>query len=187
MDNEDVKEQLIMGTMDLLRKTKDASKVTSRQIVAASGSTLGMINYYFDSKDALVETAVSRIIAEKAAGVKDTQKKDMFPEQKLFEYLVKVSDTTVEYADYTRPTIPYVLLEKVIEEPYHLLPMVKECFGNERSEVECRMIAYQLTTSLQMAFYRSSDLRNYIGMNVIDKEQRIVYIRYLLGILGINV
>ena len=88
MDNEDVKEQLIMGTMDLLRKTKDASKVTSRQIVAASGSTLGMINYYFDSKDALVETAVSRIIAEKAAGVKDTHKKDMFPEQKLFDYLV---------------------------------------------------------------------------------------------------
>lgn len=186
MENESVKEQLIQATIRLLVEKKDVSKITARQIVATSGSTLGMINYYFDSKDALITTAVKRLIAERAVEAKAIMSKDVPPRQKLLEFLVKVSDITVEYAQYTKSTIPYVLLEQEIEEPYHILPIIKEYFGNERTEIECRIIAYQLTSFSQIAFYRATDFKKYTGIDVLEQEQRTTLFYTLIGILGLE-
>lgn len=111
MKNDNVKEQLLSATMKLLTETNNAGKITARQIAAESGANLAMINYYFSSKDALISAAVDKLIANRAIELEEIREKNIPAKQKLTEFLLKMSDITVEYTQYTKATIPYTLLE----------------------------------------------------------------------------
>ena len=102
MENESVKEQLIQATVKLLLETNDASKITARQIASESKANLGMINYYFTSKDALVHTAVNRLIEERGIQLKEIMNGDTPSKQKLIDFLIKLSDITIEYSQFTK-------------------------------------------------------------------------------------
>ncbi len=183
MQNTSVKDQILSATIRLLEQSADAGKITARQIAAEADANLAMINYYFASKDALISAAVDSLIAKRAIELKEIKEKDIPAKQKLIEFLLKLSDITVEYAEYTKPTLPYVILEKEIEEPYHILPMIIECCGEERSETACRIIAYQLTTFLQITFYRSDDFRKYAGLDITKPEDRKALITTMIDTL----
>lgn len=160
------------ATMRLLGETGSARGLTARQIAAEADANLAMINYYFGSKDALLTAAVSAFIAERAVGLKRAGAGRGDPKHRLHAFLAAMSDLTVEYAELTRPTVPWVLLEGEFDAAYHLLPLVRECFGERRSEDECRLIAYQLISFSQLVFYRSADFQRYTGIDVDDKRQR---------------
>lgn len=187
MQNDNVKEQLLNATITLLTENCNASKITARQIATKAEANLAMINYYFASKDALISAAVDQMIANQAVELEAIKEKDIPAKQKLLEFLLKMSDITVEYAQYTKSTVPYVLLEKEIEEPYLILPMVKECYGDKRSETECRMIAYQLITFSQIAFYRSNDFKKYSGLDIMKSKDRKELFNTLMNILMIQI
>ncbi len=183
MHSDTVKDQLAQATMKLLAKSKNPSKITARQIAHEADANLAMINYYFGSKDTLLSTAVSMLIADKAVALEEIRESGAPASQKLRDFLITLSDITIGYADLTRPTIPYLLLEGDIEIPYHILPMVKECCGGRRSETECRIIAYQLIAFSQLVFYRSGDFLKYTGINVHEKKQRDTLFQTSLDIL----
>ena len=182
MQLDDVKDSLIQATIQLLTKNKNSGKITARQIANEAGVNLAMINYYFSSKDALVNLAVSKIMEERADELKVIRSSNIPPKQRLKEFLITMSDITIDYAELTKPTVPYVLLEGEIELPYYILPMVKECFGDKRTETECRIIAYQLISFSQLIFYRSIDFLKYTGVDINDKEQRDALFQSMLDL-----
>lgn len=181
-----VKAQLLNATIKLLTESSDANKITARQIAAEAGANLAMINYYFASKDALISAAVDKMIANRAIELEEIKEKNIPAKQRLIEFLIKMADITIEYSNYTKATASYTLLEKEIEEPYHILPMIKECLGNSHSETECRIIAYQLTTFSQITFFRSNDFRKYSGLDIMNTEQRKILIHTIVDILIAN-
>lgn len=183
MHNSAVKDQLIQATVNLLTKSKNPKTITARQIAHEANANAAMINYYFGSKDTLLSTAVNKLIADRAVALQEIRESSIPARQKLKEFLVTLSDITIDYAELTRPTIPYLLLEGEIEVPYHILPMVKECCGDRRSETECRIIAYQLISFSQLVFYRSSDFSKFTGINIEDKGQRDRLLQTTLDIL----
>lgn len=182
MHNDNVKERLIQAAMELLTEIKNPSKITARQIANEAKANLAMINYYFSSKDALVNIAVSKLMADRANELKEIKDSDMPAKQKLKEFLVTMSDIAIDYSELTKPTIPYLLLEGEIELPYYILPIIKECFGDKRSETECRIIAYQLISFSQLVFYRSDDFLKYTGIDINDEKQRNALYQSILDI-----
>lgn len=182
MQGDTVKDQLIQATMRLLTKSKNPGKITARQIAHEADANLAMINYYFGSKDTLLSTAVSKLIADRAVELNEIMMSSIPPRKKLRDFLVTLSDITFDYAELTKPTIPYLLLEGEIEVPYHILPMIKECCGDTRSETECRIIAYQLIAFSQLVFYRSNDFLKFAGIAIEDKKQRDSLFQTLLDI-----
>ncbi len=183
MQPDNVKEQLLNAAMKLLTESNDASKITARQIAAEAGANLAMINYYFASKDALISEAVDKLIANRAVELEEIKEKNIPAKQRLIEFLLKMADITVEYSQYTKATASYTLLEKDIEEPYHILPMVKECLGDRYSETECRIISYQLTTFSQIVFFRSDGFRKYSGLDIMKAEERKTLINTMVNTL----
>lgn len=182
MHNNNVKEQLLTATIKLLSESNDAGKITARQIAAEADANLAMINYYFPSKDALISAAVDTMIANRAIKLEEIKEKNIPAKQRLIEFLLKMSDITVEYSRYTRATVPYALLEKDIEEPYHILPMIIECCGNKRTETECRIIAYQLTSFSQVVFFRADDFKKYSGLDMMNSEDRKAIFEMMIDI-----
>lgn len=180
MNEDNVKERLIQATMDLLKKEKSAKKLTARKIAETAEANLAMINYYFKSKDELVSIAVDQLI--EASG----QKQEVLlletedPKEWLIAFLIATADSTCDYAELTRPTIPYLLLESEFDLSYQILPMVKACFNNQKDETECRLIAYQLVSFLQLAFYRGKDFERYSSIDVMNRNQRHQLCRMLV-------
>ena len=72
MDN---KECIIRATVSLINeKGDDIDEITVRDICKRAGVGLGLVNYYFESKDKLIETCVERIIngiVEKFAEIRE--------------------------------------------------------------------------------------------------------------------
>lgn len=52
--------------------------------------------------------AVGRILEDKAVDLMAIKEKEVSPEIKLREFLVKFSDILIKYADIVRPSIPYI-------------------------------------------------------------------------------
>ena len=182
MPGESVKDRLVLATVGLLRDRADASGITARQIAREADVNLAMINYYFGSKDALLTAAVSLVIADKAAALTEIGGRSGPADAKLRDFLSTLSDITMEYAELTRPTVPWVLLEGELDATHHLLPLVRDCFGDRRSETECRIIAYQLVSFSQLVFYRSASFLKYTGIDIEDKRQRDELLRTILDI-----
>lgn len=180
MNEENVKERLIQATMDLLKKEKSAKKMTARKIAETADANLAMINYYFKSKDELVSLAVNQLIEASGEKQEELDLKDQVPKERLITFLTAIADSTCEYAELTRPTIPYLLLEGEFDLSYQILPLIKECFNNQRDETECRVIAYQLVSFLQIAFYRGKDFERYSSIDVMDEHQRHQLCRVLV-------
>lgn len=172
MIEDNVKERLIQATMDLLDESKSSKKITARKIADAAEANLAMINYYFKSKDELVMIAVSRLIEASAQRQKRIQDENRSPKERLIDFLIATSDTTCEFSDLTRPTIPYLLLEGDFDLSYELLPYVKACLPNQTAESESRLIAFQLVSCLQLTFYRSEDFSRFASIDVMDQTQR---------------
>lgn len=180
MNEENVKERLIQATVNLLQDEQEIKRITARKIAEAAEANLAMINYYFKSKDELVSIAVDRLIEASGQKQEELQKNVADPKEKLIAFLVATADSTCDYAELTRPTIPYLLLEGEFDLPYQLLPLVKACFSEQKNETECRVIAYQLVSFLQLAFYRGKDFERYSSIDVMDKEQRRQFCQLLV-------
>lgn len=58
MKADSTKEQLINATIQLLSSHRDVSSITAREIVAKANVNLAMINYYFKSKEELINISI---------------------------------------------------------------------------------------------------------------------------------
>jgi AcrR family transcriptional regulator len=118
MQNDNVKKQLIDATMKLLSNSNNPSKITKE-----ANANLVMINYYFGSKDTLVNMAVNTLLANRSKELKEIIDSRIAAKQKLIPFLTAISDITIDFSELTKPTISYLLLEGDIELPYQ----IKEC------------------------------------------------------------
>ncbi len=170
MKDENQKELLLQATVALLKEAERPEKVTSRQIADHAGVNLAMINYYFGSKDALVARAVSTILDVSSEIFRAPADPAETPKERLRNILRQICMLVVKYRRYTRLYVPHLLLEEEITLPQYLLPEIRAHFGGRRDETECRVIAYELVSFLQLAFYRDEAFLKYAGINLSDEE-----------------
>ena len=182
MKNENTKEKLILATIKLLSKSKDPTQITARQIVAEAKTNLAMINYSIKSKEDLMNIAIGRIISSSANRFKVIQHEGITPKEQLKRMLYNLCEITVSYSQFTKITIPYILLQDEITLPFDILPIIMEYFNIRKSETECRIIAYQMISFMQLIFLRSEDFMKYSGINIFNSEQRNNFIDMQLNL-----
>jgi len=178
----DVREQILNATVKLLRDAKDPESITVRDIAAAAGVQLAMINYYFRSKDELLYQAVG-VLRNKMAGdwlsVKD---KEMNPYMRFREMLIALCGMSVKYSRYMRLTVEYELTKAEIVSTQHTLPLIREICGNKRSETGIRITAYEIISTLQLIFFRAKDISAYLGFDVLEYDRMVEIIDTILAI-----
>ncbi|WP_028530720.1 TetR/AcrR family transcriptional regulator [Paenibacillus sp. HW567] len=166
----DTKDKLIEATKKLLLSSKAPKKITARQISSEANVNLAMINYCFGSKDELLKIAIDSIIASefKQYAITDISHS---PKEKLKKVLYHICEVTIKYANITRLSVPYVLLDAPIEIPDEILPYIKEHFHDTRNEQFCKILAYEVISFLQLIFYRAEDFYKYSGVNIFNEIQ----------------
>lgn len=172
MKNENTKEKLILATIILLTTSQDPTQITARQIVAEAKTNLAMINYCFKSKESLMNIAIGRIISSSANGFKVVSDEGITLKEQLKRMLYNLCEITVSYSQFTKISITHILLQDEITLPLDILPIIKEYFNAKKSETECRIIAYQMISFMQLIFLRSEEFMKYSGINIFNAEQR---------------
>lgn len=170
MKEENQKVLLLQATIALLEEAKQPEKVTSRQIAERAGINLAMINYYFGSKDTLVAQAVSEILDISSELFRFPPDPAKPPKERLRGILRQICLVVLKYRRYTRLYVSHLLLEEEITLPQYILPEIRAHFGGSRDETECRVIAYEMVSFLQLAFYRDDAFLRYAGLNLADEE-----------------
>lgn len=170
--------------VELLQECADISEITSRKITKRANVNLSTINYYFNSKDELINIAVNKLIGDTAdiyfQNITDSSSS---PKAKLRNFLINISDMIVNYEKYTKQIIPYILLKEKFIQTMEILPLVKECFKKNKSDKECRVISYQLISFMQLAFYRSDKFKSFSKIDIMNKKERDELIDMELNLL----
>ncbi|MFB6468867.1 TetR/AcrR family transcriptional regulator [Cytobacillus sp. Hz8] len=143
--------------------------LTARKISTETGTNLAMINYCFKSKDELLKIAVDEIIAEEFNQYSQLNSHNISAKEQLREILLHVCNAMIKYRELTRLSIPYLIMNDEISLPLDILPFIKEHFGVNKSEAECRVIAFQIVYTMQVIFYRNEDFRKYSGIDITNK------------------
>ena len=170
MAQEKQKEVLISAAKDLLEQSEKPEDITSRAIAERAGVNAAMINYYFQSKDKLLTAAVGEIISASAEKF-HLPNRNLPPKQRLAEILWEICHSVLKYERLSKIFVPQMLLEGKIEAPFYLLPDIRAHFGGRKNETECRVIACQLVSFLQLAFYRSDAFYKYTGIDLTSEEE----------------
>ena len=165
-EDKSLKQALMQAAKELLQESEKPEELTSRQIAGRAGTNAAMINYYFGSKEELVTKAVGEILDFSSRIFRAPSDPSVPPKEKLRRVLKQICAVVLRYRRYTRVYIPHILLENEIDLPLYILPQIREHFGMGKGEAECRIIAYQMVSFLQLVFYRSEDFLRYSGINL---------------------
>jgi len=180
----DAKEHILDAAVKLLKDAKDPESITVRDIAAAAGVQLAMINYYFRSKDELLYRAVGYLRNKMAGDWLSVKGKDreMNAYMRLRKMLIALCGMSVKYSRYMRLTVEYELTRAEIVSPQHTLPLIREICGDKRSETGMRITAYEIISTLQLIFFRAKDISAYLGFDVLEHEQMTEVIDTILAI-----
>ncbi|WP_058301667.1 TetR/AcrR family transcriptional regulator [Gorillibacterium timonense] len=178
--SDEVKKALLDATVALLHETQDAALLTVRQIADRAQVNIAMINYYFTSKDELVNQAIDLVLKDAVEQWLTVKEEDVDPTTRLINMLKQMADMVIQYYGYTKLSVTYQLVKGDMSVPLYLLPLLKEIYPDRKGEEELRLAAFVLITSTQAMLCRHEEFYKYSGFNAFDKKQRDSAIELLI-------
>ena len=179
------KDQLIDAIFSLMEEKEDPLQVTSREIAARAGVKPSMINYCFESRENLIyltfQKQYFKFLEEK--NVAELMKKDLPPKTFLKEIHYIIAECLVENPKFNKAITPSVLFKRNLGHQSFSYPYVKKHYGNRKTEKECKLIAYELSTMMQLILYRKDDIKRDFGIDLDDKKQLKKYIDMRVDLL----
>lgn len=179
------KNKLIEAAFCLMEESDDPLNVTSRQIAERAGTKPSMINYCFGSRENLLyetfqkqyldflnEAEVSKLIAS-----------DLAPKELLKKLHFIVAKCLVENPKFTKAITGHVLFARDLGKESFSFPYVKKHYAGRKTDKECRLIAYELSSMMQLLIYRKEDIRESFGIDLDNEKQLKKYINMRIDLL----
>lgn len=180
-NKQDARNRIIAAATEILNEASDIDKVTVRQISERANVGIGTINYHFNSKDNLLSIAVGNIMANMIEKFMKPQKDlNLEPAEKLKTMLKGVCKIGVSNNKLIQFMLTQSILNGDMQTPLYLVPFLKEIYGNEKTEIEMRVIALQILQPIQIAGISPSELLMYSGVDFYNDEERNKFIDMLI-------
>ena len=175
------KEKLIDATFALMEELDDPLNVTSRQIAERAGTKPSMINYCFGSRENLIYQTFQKQYMSflKDKDIENLIASDLAPKELLKKLHFAVAKCLVENPKFTKAITGYVLFSRDLSQESFSFPYVKKHYAGKKTDEECRLIAYELSSAMQLIVFRKDDIRESFGIDLDnDKElQKIIDMR----------
>ena len=179
------KEKLIAAASKLIDGCDDPFKVTSRQIAEESGMQAAMINYCFGSRESLIYEVFHRKYKEALTDklVFSIVNSSLSPKEKLKKLHYLVAKFLIENHKLTKAITSLVVFERDLSEESFSYGYVKEHFNGTKTDKECRLIAYEMSTMMQLMIYRKDDLARDMGIDLTKDRQLKHYVNMRIDLL----
>lgn len=170
------KQKLITATREILdERGHDYKALTSRDIVKRAGVPLGMINYCFGSKDNLVLKVFldsyelewnehKKAFLDECINIDDPRERLKYETMKIVQILIK-------HYDCIKDILKYIMTSYDITKIIKSHELIRQIVPAERTDEQCKFIAFELGGILQLAVLRHQELKDYFGVDISDDKQ----------------
>ncbi|MDY6338860.1 MAG: hypothetical protein SPL61_04425 [Saccharofermentans sp.] len=179
------KEKLIDATFALMEEADDPLNVTSRQIAERAGTKPSMINYCFGSRENLIYQTFQKQYLDflKEEPIAELIASDISPKELLKKLHFIVAKCLVENPKFTKAISPYVLFNRDLSQESFSFPYVKKHYAGKKNDKECRLIAYEMSSMMQLMICRKDDLKRDFGINLDNAKELKKYIDMRIDLL----
>ncbi len=166
---ETTKQALLEAAEKLMTGCDDPALVTSRNIAGEAGVNVAMINYCYGSREALLLAVFNRIQAaaqtSNPAFVRILEG-GLSPKEKLIEIHIESIKMMLTYFNYAKAITKYVLMNRKIDGERKSLTFIMEHFAGRKTEAECRLIAFELSSLHELTILRHEEIRETCGIDL---------------------
>ncbi len=176
---EATKEALLNAAEKLMTECDDPSEVTSRAITKEAGVNLAMINYCFGSREALLFEVFNKLQNEARQQNPEFDKiaeSEISPKEKLIMLHFEVMKMMLKHNKYVKAITKYVLLNRSISANRGSLPFIQAHFGGRKTESQCRLIAYEISSIHELAILKQEELKTVCGTDLSDEKVLMEYV-----------
>ena len=179
------KDKLIDATFELMEEADDPLNVTSRQIAERAGTKPSMINYCFGSREDLIYQTFQKQYLDflKEEPIAELIASDISPKELLKKLHFIVAKCLVENPKFTKAISPFVLFERDLSKESFSFPYVKKHYAGRKTDRECRLIAYELSSMMQLMICRKDDLKRDFGIDLNNDKELKKYIDMRVDLL----
>ena len=179
------KDKLIDATFALMEEADDPLNVTSRQIAERAGTKPSMINYCFGSRESLIYQTFQKQYLDflKEEPIAELIASDISPKELLKKLHFIVAKCLVENPKFTKAISPFVLFERDLSKESFSFPYVKKHYAGRKTDRECRLIAYELSSMMQLMICRKDDLKRDFGIDLNNDKELKKYIDMRVDLL----
>lgn len=179
------KDKLIDATFALMEEADDPLNVTSRQIAERAGTKPSMINYCFGSRENLIYQTFRKQYLDflKEESIAELIASDISPKELLKKLHFIVAKCLVENPKFTKAISPFVLFERDLSKESFSFPYVKKHYAGRKTDRECRLIAYELSSMMQLMICRKDDLKRDFGIDLDNDKDLKKYIDMRVDLL----
>ena len=179
------KDKLIKATFKLMEDSSDPLNVTSRQIAAAADVKPSMINYCFGSRENLIyqvfQTQYLSFLNDDE--IQKLLKSDLSPKEILKKLHFIVADILVHNFKFTKAITPFVLFKRDLSKESFSFPYVYKHYNGSKSESECKLIAYEMSTMMQLLVFRKDELKESFNIDLDNRDELKRYIDLRIDLL----
>lgn len=172
-DLEKTRTALLDAAEKLMSECDDPSEVTARAITREAGVNLAMINYCFGSREELLYEVYERIHRSALTldpAIGDIIKGDISPKEKLAELHYHTMKLMLSYSKYCSALTKYILVTRKIGDKRSSVQFIQQYYGSRRTEGECRLIAFELSSLHELAVLRHEEIRDTCGIDLMDDD-----------------
>jgi TetR/AcrR family transcriptional regulator, regulator of cefoperazone and chloramphenicol sensitivity len=169
---EEQKRKIMDAAMELLRKCNNVGEVTNRAIATKADVNQAMVNYYFVSKDALLQMSVRRILGEVVTSAMEGYTETGDCRKDLLDILSRVADHIIVFEKFKQIYLPGIMMEGKLYFPKHVYRIIRSYYGVNRTDAQCKVMSYQLINFLHSIFYHPEAFKEFSGIDIYDPEQR---------------
>lgn len=179
------KEKLLDATFALMEEADDPLAVTSRQIAERAGTKPSMINYCFGSRENLIyqtfqkqymgflnEKEVAKVIAS-----------DLPPKDVLKKLHFTVAKCLADNPKFTKAITPFVLFNRDLSQESFSYAYVKKHYSGRKTDKECKLIAYEMSSMMQLIVCRKEDIKKDFGIDLNKEKELRKYIDMRIDLL----
>lgn len=179
------KEKLIDATFALMEEADDPLNVTSRQIAERAGTKPSMINYCFGSRENLIYQTFQKQYMGflKEEPIAELIASDISPKELLKKLHFIVAKCLVENPKFTKAITPYVLFNRDLSQESFSFPYVKKHYAGKKTDKECRLIAYEMSSMMQLIVCRKDDIKRDFGIDLTKDKELKKYIDMRVDLL----
>ena len=179
------KEKLIDATFALMEEADDPLNVTSRQIAERAGTKPSMINYCFGSRENLIYQTFQKQYMGflKEEPIAELIASDISPKELLKKLHFIVAKCLVENPKFTKAITPYVLFSRDLSQESFSFPYVKKHYAGKKTDKECRLIAYEMSSMMQLIVCRKDDIKRDFGIDLTKDKELKKYIDMRIDLL----
>ena len=179
------KEKLISATFALMEEADDPMGVTSRQIAGRAGVKPSMINYCFGSRENLIYQTFQKQYLDflKEEPIAELIASDISPKELLKKLHFIVAKCLVENPKFTKAISPFVLFERDLSKESFSFPYVKKHYAGKKTDKECRLIAYEMSSMMQLIICRKDDIKRDFGIDLNKDKELKKYIDMRVDLL----